>query len=147
MIEAALLQLAQSAVSYAFGKLVEGALQAGGGDAYKATAEKLRNLLGFKLGGTKELKEVQSNPKALEQLIAKEASIDPSFKQYLQGIIQELDGLRSTQSPPNQVQQTNQIIDSTVENSTFIDINQSPINSQGSVNIGGTQNSGDSFRR
>lgn len=145
--------LAKTAVEFLFPKVIDGALQAVGGDAYKVALKKLKGFFVYKFGDRSELDEAESNPGGLTDLVSKALENDDEMKKQLAALVAELQKIStvSSQASPQVMQgnESNAVIgqNNNVNQSrtSFGDINISNGNGQSNnnVNVG---NRGDAFR-
>lgn len=147
MIEASIIQLAQTAVGFIAGKAIEGALQTAGGETYKSALERLKGFFSYKFAGRARFEQMKQDPSAMENLIVQEAQSDVSFREELETLVRQLQDAFSNQ---NSGSSTNigSVVGSSVSDSDVVGNNLQDIqvgNTQGSVNIGGKMR--DSFRQ
>ena len=146
--------LAKTAVEFLFPKVIDGALQAIGGDAYKAALKKLQGFFAYKFGDRSELDEAESNPNALTNLVIQTLENDEEMKKQLAALVAELQRIStaSSQSSPQVMQgndssavigQNNKNIDQS--RTSFGNINVSTDNGQNNSNVK-IGNRGDAFR-
>ena len=148
--------LAKMAVDFIFPKVADGALQAVGGDAYKAGLKKIKGFFAYKFGEHDELETAESNPDALVALVTRSLENDDDMAKELSKLVSDLQKISAAASPSSQVTQgdnSNSLIgqnstiieDSNVDQSrtSFEHINVTSGQDSGDVNIG---NRGDSFR-
>lgn len=148
MIEAPLIQLAQTAVGFLAGKVVEGVLQTAGGEAYKNALERLKGFFSYKFAGREQLEQIKQNPSAMEILIAQEAQRDTKFREELEALVKQVQNTYEVIAPVQQNNNTASVVNSTVLDSDVVGNNLQDIhigNTQGSVNLGGKMR--DSFRQ
>lgn len=149
MLEIAAAALAQSAVGFLLGKVVDGALQEAGSDAYKTAMQKLKGFFNYKFGDKQELADAKANPDSLIKLVEQEVENDQRLREELSQLVVKLQQITGEQSPAiSQGDKSTAVVNSSVTDSDFSDnsINASNLqasNFSGGINIG---NRGDSFR-
>ena len=90
--------LAKMAVDFILPKVVDGALQAVGGDAYKAALKKLKGFFAYKFGEHDELEAVETNPDALIDLVTQSLESDEDMAKDLSNLVFELQKISNAAS-------------------------------------------------
>jgi len=146
--------LAKTAVDFLFPKVVDGSLQAVGGDAYKIALKKLKGFFAYKFGDRNELDEAESNPDGLTNLVSQALENNEEMKKELAALIAELQKIYNvnSKSSPQAMQgnessavigENNKNIDQSRTSFENINVSTGSGQNNSDINIG---NRGDAFR-